>query len=254
MPSSSAAPGAVRITVLGAADAFCSAGHLNATYLFETARSTFLVDCGPTVLAAMKRRGLDTARIDFVVISHLHGDHFGGLPFLLLEYMYERPRTRPLVVLGPPGIEERVWTVFRALYADVERGGLDFALRFEELVPECPASIADLRVLPVRVPHQVADVALALQLEIDGKRVLYSGDSPWIDRFVELAAGADLFLCECTAYETSMGRHICYRELEPLLPKLGCRRLVLIHLGREMRAHAAEIAAECAVEDMVITL
>jgi ribonuclease BN (tRNA processing enzyme) len=108
--------------------------------------------------------------------------------------------------------------------------------------------------LPVRVPHQVEDVALALQLEIDGKRVLYSGDSPWVDRFVELAAGADLFLCECTAYDKSMGRHICYRELEPLLPKLGCRRLVLIHLGREMREHAAEIAAECAVEDMVITL
>ena len=252
MPSSSADSGAVRLTILGAADAFCSAGHLNATYFFEAARSTFLIDCGPTVLYAMKRRGLDTARIDFVVISHLHGDHFGGLAFLLLEYMYERPRTRPLVVLGPRGIEERVWTLFRALYADV--GVLNFPLRFEELVPECPASIADLRVLPVRVPHQVEDVALALQLEIDGKRILYSGDSPWVDRFVELAAGADLFLCECTAYDKSMGRHICYRELQPLLPKLGCRRLVLIHLGREMREHAAEIAAECAVEDMVITL
>jgi ribonuclease BN (tRNA processing enzyme) len=244
----------VKITVLGAADAFCSEAHLNATYLFETARSTFLVDCGPTVLLAMKRRRLDTLRLDFVIISHLHGDHFGGLPFLLLEYMYERPRTRPFVVLGPPGIEERLWALFRALYSDLERDALGFELRVEELVPETLARIADVEVLPVRVPHQVEDVALALRLTIGDKRVLYSGDSPWIDRFLDLANGADLFLCECTAFASSMGRHVEYRQLRPLLPKLGCRRLVLIHLGREMREHAAEIEAECAVEDMIIEL
>jgi ribonuclease BN (tRNA processing enzyme) len=184
----------------------------------------------------------------------LHGDHFGGLPFLLLEYMYERPRQRPLTVVGPPGVEARVWELFRAFYRDVDVAAIRFELRFIELVPEKTVSVADVEIFAVRVPHQIEDTALALRFTAGGKRVLYSGDSPWEERFLELARDVDLFLCECTAYEDSMGRHIEYRHLRALLPTLGCRRLVLVHLGREMRAHAAEIAAECATEGMVIRL
>ena len=79
------------VTILGSSDAFCSGGHPHATYLVETRRATFLVDCGPTILLSLKQRRIETGCIDFVVISHMHGDHFGGLPFLLLEYIYESP-------------------------------------------------------------------------------------------------------------------------------------------------------------------
>ena len=242
------------VTVLGAADAFCSGGHLNATYLLDTGRSVFLVDCGPAVLLALKQQKIDTARLDFAVVSHLHGDHFGGLPFLLLEYMYERPRERPFTVMGPPGTEERVWELFRALYRDIDVSAIHYELRFVELVPEQPTTFADVEIFPVRVPHQIDDTALALRFTANGKRVLYSGDSPWVDRFLELARDVDLFLCECTAWEGAMGRHIEYRELQTMLPKLGCRRVVLMHLGREMRARAAELPVECATEGMVIHL
>jgi ribonuclease BN (tRNA processing enzyme) len=242
------------ITVLGSADAFCSGGHLNAAYLFETDRSTFLVDCGPTILLAMKQRGIDTALLDFVVVSHLHGDHFGGLPVLLLEYRYEKPRQRPLLIVGPPGVEARLWTLYRTLYPDPDSHALPFPLSFLELTPETAATVADVEIFPVRVPHQIRDTALALRFDVAGKRVLYSGDSPWIDRFIELADGVDLFLCECTAYATPMGLHVEYPVLHPLVPQLGCRRLVLIHLGGEMREHAAEIDVECASEGMVIKL
>jgi ribonuclease BN (tRNA processing enzyme) len=240
------------VTILGSSDAFCSGGHPHATYMVETTQATFLVDCGPTVLLALKRQGIDTARIDFVAISHMHGDHFGGLPFLLLEYIYERPRTRPFVVLGPRGIAERVWTLMRALYPDVLPESLPFEIRFVELEPERQATIADVAIHPVRVPHQDEDVSLALAFTSGGKRLLYSGDSPWDDRFIALARGVDLFLCECTAYAEPMGRHIQWTTLKPLVPSLACKRLVLIHLGREMREHCAELGVECASEGMKI--
>ena len=241
------------VTILGSSDAFCSGGHPHAAYLVETTRSTFLVDCGPTVLLALKRQNIDTASIDFVVISHMHGDHFGGLPFLLLEYIYERPRTRPFVVFGPRGIADRVWTLMRALYPDVLPETLAFTFEFVVLEPEQPTTIGDVDMYPVRVPHQDEDVSLALRFTSGGKRLLYSGDSPWDERFVELARGVDLFLCECTAYEAPMGRHIQWTTLKPLVSSLGCRRLVLIHLGREMRAHCAEIDVECATEGLKIS-
>ncbi|MCC6766924.1 MAG: MBL fold metallo-hydrolase [Deltaproteobacteria bacterium] len=244
----------LEVTVLGSSDAFCSGGHPHATYLVETARATFLVDCGPTVLLALKRHGIDTARVDFVVISHMHGDHFAGLPFLLLESIYERPRTRPLVVLGPRGVAARVWALTRTLYPDVVPDTLPFALEFVELEPERRATIADVELHPVRVPHQDEDVSLAVGFASGGKRLLYSGDSPWDDRFLELARDVDLFLCECTAYDEPMGRHIEWTTLAPLVPRLGCRRLVLIHLGRKMREHCGELGVECASEGMKIRL
>jgi ribonuclease BN (tRNA processing enzyme) len=252
MPTS---PGGVKldVTILGSSDAFCSGGHPHATYLVETARATFIVDCGPTVLLALKQRNVDTASIDFVVISHMHGDHFAGVPFLLLEYLYERPRTRPFLVLGPPGIGARVWTLMRALYPDVVPEKLPFPLEFRELQPEVATTVADVEVHPVRVPHQEEDVSLAIGFTAGGKRLLYSGDSAWDDRFLELANGVDLFLCECTAYDTPMGKHIRWTTLKSLVPRLGCRRLVLIHLGREMRAHCAELGVECAVEGLKIS-
>jgi ribonuclease BN (tRNA processing enzyme) len=249
-----AAQTTVSITIVGAGDAFCSGGHPHAAYLFEGGGSTFLVDCGPTVLLAMKQRGIDTARLDFVVVSHLHGDHFGGLPFLLLEYMYERPRERPLLIVGPPRIEERTWELFHALYRDVTPEALPFPLQFLELVPERPSMVGAIEIVGVQVPHQVEDTSLALRFTVDGKRVVYSGDSPWVDRFRELARDADLFLCECTAYASPLGRHIEYRTLRPVAQDLGCRRLVLIHLGREMREREAELDLECASEGMVIEL
>jgi ribonuclease BN (tRNA processing enzyme) len=253
-PPTDASDMPIDVTVLGSGDAFCSGGHFHAAYLFETGGATFLVDCGPTILASMKQRGLDTARLDFVVVSHMHGDHFGGLPFLVLEYMYERRRERPFVVLGPPGIESRFWELFRALYRDVAAKDLPFELAFRELHPDTTTEIGGVRVGAVRVPHQIEDTALALQLEIAGRRVLYSGDSPWFDRFIELARDVDLFLCECTAYDDPMGRHIEYRTLRPRLAELRARRVVLVHLGREMREHAGEIAVECATEGMTIRL
>jgi len=242
------------VTILGSSDAFCSGGHPHATYLVDSLTAAFLVDCGPTVLLALKKHGVDTASIDFVVISHMHGDHFGGLPFLILESIYERPRTRPLRVLGPPGIGDRVWTLMRALYPDVLPEKLPFALEFVELEPERRVTAGDVEIHPVRVPHQDEDVSLALGVSAGGKRLLYSGDSPWDDRFLELARGVDLFLCECTAYDEPMGRHIQWTTLGPLVPQLGCRRLVLIHLGKAMRAHCGELGVECATEGMKIVL
>lgn len=241
-------------TVLGSADAFCSGGNPQSAYLLETGVSTVMVDCAPTSLLSLKQRRFDTAQLDAVIISHFHGDHFGGTPFLLLEYMWERARDRPFIVAGPIGIEDRVWQLFRALYRDVTPERLPFDLEFRELHPEEPAVIAGLDVLPVRVPHQSDDVALALRFTRGDKRLLYSGDTPWCDRFLELADGVDLFLCECTGYDEPHGKHIDWQTLAPFVPRLKCRRLVLVHLGREMRERCGALGVECATEGMRIEL
>src|SRR5262249_50077723 len=125
----------MRITVLGAGDAFSSGGRRQSGYLVETDGTGFLLDCGTTTLLALKALGIAAGRVDFIAISHLHGDHFGGLPFLFLEYLYEQPRTRPLLIAGPPGTEDRVWMLHRAMYRELAARPLCFPLHFRELTP-----------------------------------------------------------------------------------------------------------------------
>jgi ribonuclease BN (tRNA processing enzyme) len=244
----------VRVTILGCGDAFGSGGRLHSAYLVETPGSTILVDCGPTILQALKRVPVDPATIDVVLLSHLHGDHFGGVPFLFMEYRYESPRRRPLAVYGPPGTAERTQRLFEALYEKSAQEPLPFPVAYEELVPGTPRTIGDARVLPFAVPHVDELCCLAYRLEADGSAILYSGDSAWTDEFVTQARGTDLFLCECSTFEPCVPIHISYREIAARAARLECRRLILTHLGAEPLRRQGEIRLECAQDGMTLEL
>jgi ribonuclease BN (tRNA processing enzyme) len=244
----------VRLTILGSGDAFGSGGRAHSAYLVEAPGKAFLVDCGPTVLQSLKRAGRDTGMVDFVLLSHLHGDHFGGLPFLLMEYLYENPRTRPLTVYGPSGTEERVQRLFGALYERQARQPLPFALRYEDVTPGVAREISGVRVLPFAVPHEPELTCVGYRLEVEGRTIVYSGDSGWTDEFITQTRGADVFVCECSTYETPLPIHLSYPEIAARAHELGCRRLVLSHLGSEPISHLAEISLECASDGMTIDL
>src|SRR5437660_1166616 len=79
-----------------------------------------------------------------------------------------------------------------------------------------------------------------------GWTIVYSGDSSWTDDFLPRARGADLFICECSTYETRVGIHISYPEIAARAPHLEVRRLLLSHLGREPLRRLGEIKLECA--------
>ena len=105
----------LRLTFLGSGDAFGSGGRLQTCMLVESDGHRWLLDCGATSLVALRRAGIDPATIDAILISHLHGDHFGGVPFVLLDGQFRRG-VRPLVVAGPAGVEARVAAAMEALF------------------------------------------------------------------------------------------------------------------------------------------
>ena len=245
---------AVRVTVLGSGDAYGSGGRLYSGYLVEAAGTTFLLDCGPTVLQGLKRVGCEPEALDFVVVSHLHGDHFAGLPFLYLEYRYESPRTRPFAVYGPRETERRAEACWAVLYEKTSQEPPPFPLRYHELTPRQPCVVGPVKLLPFAVPHVSELVCLGLRIEVAGKTIVYSGDSAWTEEFIAQTRGADLFICECSTYETRLDLHIAYPEIAARARDLGCRRLVLSHLGSEVLAHVGELSLECATDGMKIQL
>jgi len=244
----------IRLTVLGSGDAFGSEGRRHSAYLIEAEGQSILVDCGPTILQALKQMRFDTGSIDLVLLTHLHGDHFGGVPFLFMEYRYENPRTRPLAIHGPPDTQRRVEAVFRALYEKTASEPSPHPVHYVEVAPGGPHVAGPARVTALPVPHVAELVCFAYRLEIAGRTIVYSGDTAWTDDLVELARGADVFLCECSTFETRVPIHVSYPEVAARAGDLGCRRLVLTHLGSEPLARRGEITIECAEDGMVIEL
>jgi len=244
----------VSVTFLGTGDAFSAGGRHQAGYLFRAPAGSALLDCGSATLTAMKRDGIDATAIDAVLLSHLHGDHFAGLPYLILELTYEHPRQRPLVIAGPPGTEERVRMLFSATYKDLAARGTPFPLDFVEMLPDRPLDIGELFVEPFRVPHQETEISLGMRVTSADRTVLYSGDSGWTEDFIRHSDGVDLFICECCYFESRFSFHLDYPCIAEQRHRFGAKRTILTHLGREVLARRSEIDMELAGEGQVITL
>ena len=232
---------AMTLTCLGTADALGTGGRHCAGYRLEAGGSTILLEAGPSVLTALKASGADMAAIDGVALSHLHGDHFAGLPFLLLEFEHATPRQRPLSVVGPPGTEQCVRGLLDLLYREHPQRSFSYPILFEEVGAGSVTQIGAARIESFAVPHQEIDLSLGYRVDAGGRRLAFSGDTPWTPDLLRAAEGADLFLCECTDFDESSGRHIRFAEWERHRHEFECGEILLTHLGPDMQARLAEV-------------
>ena len=106
----------VRLRYLGTGDAFGSGGRLQTCFHVESGDLRFLIDCGASSAIAMNRGGIVQNLIDTILVTHLHGDHFGGIPFFLIDARHLSKRERPLTLAGPPGLEKRLAETMEALF------------------------------------------------------------------------------------------------------------------------------------------
>lgn len=237
-----------RVTVqcLGSGDAFGSGGRFQTCYYIESESACFLIDCGATAMTAMKRFGVDPERIDAVLISHLHGDHFGGLPFLIRETQIMAKRTRPLIVAGPEGIEKSMCDALEVFFPDACDRKPSFELSFVELPARRPVLLESLTVTSFRVPHREQTNPLALRVDVDNKVIAYSGDTEWTDALIEASKHADLFICEAYTYEREKPAHLSYHCLVTHRNALVCKRILLTHMNEEMLFHLDDVDIEAA--------
>ena len=243
-----------RVTFLGSGDTYNAGSRGHASYFVTTSDARFLLDCGSTALLALKREGVDPLDLDAIVLSHLHGDHFSGIPFFFLAFLYETPRERPLTLVGPPGTERRVRDLFRAMYRDLASRPLPFRLDFVEVQPGVRTEVGAIDLFPFRVPHQKTEISLGFRVNVDGRTILYSGDTGWTEDLVTQSQQTDLFICECCFFETRVDFHLDYPQIAANAPRFGCRRLVLTHLGREVIARRDEVALDLAHDGLVVEL
>lgn len=239
---------------LGSGDAFGSGGRLQTCFLLTTAGGRFLIDCGATALSAMRRFGVEPNDLEAIVLSHLHGDHYGGLPFFILDAQLMSKRTAPLTVAGPRGAERRLREAMEALFPGSSTAERRFRVEVRELEPARRTPVGSLAVIAFEVRHPSGAPALALRIEIDGKTVAYSGDTEWTEALIDAARGADLFIAEAYFYDKRVPYHLDYRTLREHLHELGAKRVVLTHMSDDMLGRVDALDCECAEDGKVIVL
>ena len=218
----------MRIKILGCGEGFSAGGRFHTSFLVDLGDFRLLLDCGASTMVAMRKFGVDPMSIDAVVISHLHADHFGGLPFLDRFYhAYSRPN--PLSVWGPPLLRERFEMALQAMFPG---SGRRYELELHTYGHDFQLGPARVTTLPV--DHDPLSNPHGLRIECEGACLAFSGDTCWTDTLIELSQGADIFICECGLLEPGGPKHIALSVLREQRSRLSCRRMLLTHLGQEV--------------------
>src|SRR5229473_531858 len=138
----------MQLRFVGCGDALGSGGRSNTCFHVTGKSANFLIDCGASSLPALKRLEIARDDIDLILITHFHGDHFAGLPFLLLDAQFTR-RTRPLVIAGPQGIETRLAQVMETMFEHSSKTRPRFELSVVALEPEQSRGAVNVTPFPV---------------------------------------------------------------------------------------------------------
>jgi ribonuclease BN (tRNA processing enzyme) len=243
----------MEICVLGCGDAFGSGGRLNTCFHVSTTSTRFLIDCGTTALIAMRRFGVEPNNIATVFLTHLHGDHFGGLPFLILDAQLVSRRTTPLTIVGPPGLRERLPALMEAMFPGSSTVDRKFELHLFEVQSETETEINGVSVTAFVVRHPSGGPSYALRLSCEGKVLCYTGDTEWVDVLVRAAHKADLLIAEAYTAERRVRFHLDWATLQQHLPEIAAKSVLLTHMSPDMLDRAPD-GYEPAYDGLVLTL
>jgi ribonuclease BN (tRNA processing enzyme) len=219
---------------LGAGEA-CDPAQPNTAILVKTEAGEtvgrILLDCGFSVPHAYFFLEPKPDELEFLWISHFHGDHFLGTPLLLLR-LWEMGRRDPLHILGPPGLQAHVEEAAGLGYPNL-LPRLDFPLLFHELQPGEARQFGTTAWQVAFTEH--SEPCLSLRLEHDGMSIFYSGDGRPTEQTLALAQGTDIVIHEAYGFEDSTPGHGSVKSCFDFARRAGASRLALIHMQHSIR-------------------
>lgn len=245
---------AVKLTFAGCGDAFGSGGRLQTCFIVDAPGIRFAIDFGASSLIALNRLGIPHNSIDMLLLTHLHGDHCGGVPFMVMDAMLGAKRQTPLTIAGPRETAARMPEIAETLFPGMGTMSPKFDLEHIDLDLLKENRVGDLKITPYPAIHSELTNPTSLRIEVAGKIIAYTGDSAWTEHMPDLARGADLFISECYFFKKPVPFHMNYPELKERLDGLGAKRVILTHLGPEMLQNLEEIEQECAYDGLEIEI
>jgi ribonuclease BN (tRNA processing enzyme) len=245
----------MHLQFVGCGDAFGSGGRFNTCFHVTSGKTNFLIDCGASSMVAMRHFDVAIDAIDIILVTHFHGDHFGGIPFLMLEAQLVSRRTRPLIIAGPRGLPDRYVRAMDTAFPGSPQKPAAFELTLQEIDLRVPTQVGEISVTAHPVRHtDAAGPCVGYRIAVDDKIIAYSGDTEWTETLVDIGRNADLFICEAYTRSKPVRTHTNLATLESHLGEIKPKRLILTHMSTDMLAHLDEVAHEKASDGLTVTI
>ncbi len=225
--------GDLELRFIGTGNAFAPGGLCWNGFV---ANGRFLFEAPPQALQSLNRMGIDTNALDAVVVSHHHGDHFLGLPFLLLQWKYYG-RQQPVTIVGPPGTRALASDIALKVYPGIF--DINYDITWVEANSGDRVALGGLEIEALAVKHdRRLSGSLGFKATLAGRKFAYTGDTAWCEAVADMAAHAEVLVSECASRADSLDIHM---NLVDDIPRVRAAmhpdaRLVLTHLTPEVTA------------------
>jgi len=196
----------------------------------------FLFEAPPQALQSLNRLGLDANALEAVVISHHHGDHFLGLPFLLLQWKYYG-RRNPVTIVGPPGTRELASGIALKVYPGIF--DIKYEINWVEANSGDRVAVAGLELEALAVKHdRRLSGSLGFNATLGGRKFAYTGDTAMCDAVRDMARHAEVLVSECASRSDVLDIHMNLVDDIPMVRAAMApdAQLVLTHLTPEVTA------------------
>ncbi len=225
----------LRLRILGSSDSVPRAWRACSCYLLQSNETSIIMDFGTGALPRL-RGAVAYPKIDAMLISHMHADHFVDLIPLRYGLKYGPEfREERLPLWLPPNGTEMLRSLCGAFASEGPGDFLDDVFDVKEYNPEQPLHINDMRITFAKTIHYID--CYAMRVEYDDRVLTYSADTAPCDHVIKHAEDCDLFICEATLGlipEKGMRGHATATEAAEMAERAGAHHLLLTHYGSKV--------------------
>lgn len=220
----------MRITFAGVGEAF-DENLVNTSVLVEDNTTSILLDCGFTAASAFWRTASSPLSLDGLYITHFHGDHYFGVPALLVRSVEER-RTKPLTIMGQPGVAGQIRQLMDLAYPNT-LSKAQFDINFLVCEPGNKVGLNDMMFSFALNDHSMP--SQSIRIDSGGKSVFYSGDGRPTPETQALAHECDLVIHESFSLDPDTPGHGTVDSSIKFAHEAGAGQLALVHVQRMVR-------------------